>query len=96
MEYINTMLSICGGISIIGGAMAVVWKWVRPAVKLNDRVQKLEEKADLDHEDIQEIKKITSAMGLAMVKTMEHQIYGNHKEDLIKAKDDLMKLITES
>ena len=43
MEYIQTILAICGGISIIGGAGAVIVKVIKPAFHLTARVQKLEE-----------------------------------------------------
>ena len=33
-EFINTILAICGGVSIIGGAIAMIWKMVNPAVKI--------------------------------------------------------------
>ncbi len=45
METIQTILAICGGISVIGGAAAVIHKWIAPAVKLNDRVETLERHA---------------------------------------------------
>ena len=32
MEYIETILAICGGISIIGGAGAVIVKVIKPLV----------------------------------------------------------------
>ena len=49
METVQTILAICGGISVIGGAAAVIHKWIAPAVKLNDRVETLErhDKRDL-------------------------------------------------
>ena len=42
IEAIQTILSICGGISIIGGAAAVIFKWITPAFRLNKRVETLE------------------------------------------------------
>ena len=49
MEYIQTILAICGGISIIGGAGAVIVKVIKPAFHLTARVQKLEEHSDKDY-----------------------------------------------
>lgn len=40
---INIILSACGGISIIGGAAAIVWKLILPAVKMKGRVEQLEQ-----------------------------------------------------
>ena len=42
-EFVQIFLSICGGISIVGGAAAVIFKWITPAFRLNKRVETLEE-----------------------------------------------------
>ena len=61
METIQTILAICGGISVIGGAAAVIHKWIAPAVKLNDRVETLERHDKRDYEAMQEIKEGTAS-----------------------------------
>lgn len=45
-EFIQIFLSICGGVSIVGGAAAVIFKWITPAFRLNKRVETLEEHMD--------------------------------------------------
>ena len=30
-EFVQVFLSFCGGVSIIGGAVAVILKWITPA-----------------------------------------------------------------
>ena len=42
-EFVQIFLSICGGVSIVGGAAAVIFKWITPAFRLNKRVDTLEE-----------------------------------------------------
>ena len=42
-EFVQIFLSICGGVSIVGGAAAVIFKWIAPAFRLNKRVEALEE-----------------------------------------------------
>ena len=32
METIQAILAVCGGISVIGGAVAVIHKWISPAI----------------------------------------------------------------
>ena len=54
-DFINTFLAICGGISIVGGAIAVVWKAIKPTVNLGKRVEVLEEKSNKDFEAINDI-----------------------------------------
>lgn len=43
MNFADTFLKICGGISVIGGAGAIIWRCVSPAISLKERVEKLEE-----------------------------------------------------
>lgn len=45
-EFIQLFLSVCGGVSIVGGAAAVIFKWITPAFRLNKRVETLEEHLD--------------------------------------------------
>lgn len=53
METIQTILAICGGISVIGGAAAVIHKWIAPAFRMNSRVEALERHDKRDYEAIQ-------------------------------------------
>ena len=82
MDYINTLLSICGGISIIDGAAAIIWKWIRPAVRIKDWVDQLERNVEKDHRNIEEIKKLQVSMSRILLDIMDHQIYGNHTEKM--------------
>ena len=96
MDYINTLLSICGGISIIGGAAAVIWKWLRPAIKMKDRVEQLEKNVEKDYKNIEEIKKMQASMSRILIDIMDHQIYGNHTEKMEQDRQELLKLISET
>ena len=49
-EFVQIFLSICGGVSIVGGAAAVIFKWITPAFRLNKRVETLEEHDNLKRE----------------------------------------------
>ena len=52
-EFVQIFLSICGGVSIVGGAAAVIFKWIAPAFRLNKRVERLEEHDKRDYESLQ-------------------------------------------
>lgn len=54
-EFVQIFLSICGGVSIVGGAAAVIFKWITPAFRLNKRVETLEEHDKRDYESLQRI-----------------------------------------
>lgn len=84
METIQTILAICGGISVIGGAVAVIHKWIAPAVKLNDRVETLERHDKRDFEAMNEIKERDSLIMETLVTMLNSQISGNNVEQLKK------------
>lgn len=76
METIRTFLAICGGISVIGGAAAVIHKWIAPAVKLNDRVETLERHDKRDFEAMNEIKERDSLIMETLVTMLNSQKIG--------------------
>ncbi len=96
MDTVNTILAICGGISIIGGAVAVIWKWIKPAVNFRCRIERLEQKADNDFTSIQRIEEMQASMCQALIAIIDHDITGNHVEGLKKTKADLIKKLTEN
>lgn len=95
-EFINAVLAICGGVSIVGGAIAIIWKMVNPAIKLGKRVEVLEEKADKDYNSIEDIKSAQSLLCQGMLTMIDSQISGNNIENLKKAKDGLIKYLADS
>ena len=95
MEYLETFLAICGGISIIGGAGTAIYKALNPALRFKKRVEKLESDASANQKEIGEIKELQAGTIRALVAIIDHEITGNHVDGLRKTKDDIMKLITE-
>jgi hypothetical protein len=95
-EIINTLLAISGGISIVGGACAIIWKAVNPAVKLGKRVDVLEEKADRDYQSIEDIKSAQSLLCQGMLAMIDAQLSGNNVENLKKTKDSMIKYLANS
>ena len=96
IDFINTFLAICGGISIVGGAVAIIWKAVNPAVKLGKRVETLEAKTDNDYTAIEDIKSAQSLLCQGMIAMIDSQLSGNNVENLKKTKDSLIKYLADS
>ena len=86
MEFLQQILSICGAISIVGGAGAIVVKVIRPAFLLNKRVSQLEVYNDKDYKKQQS--KCLAAM-------LNHQITGNGIDEMKKIRDELLENIIE-
>jgi hypothetical protein len=95
VEAIQTILAICGGISILGGAGAVIFKVVKPAIIVGKRLSELEEKSKLDYKSLQDMAEANKAMCSALLAILDHQIYGNHIEELEKAKEKIREYLIE-
>nr|DAG68465.1 MAG TPA: hypothetical protein [Bacteriophage sp.] len=95
-EFIQFFLSICGGVSIIGGAAAVLVKWIAPAFRLNKRVKILE---DHDKRDFETLKRIAErdSLILEVLSTMlDSQISGDNVEELKKTKQKLTNYLAQN
>jgi hypothetical protein len=95
MEVLQAILAICGGISIIGGAGAVLYKIIRPAVVVTKRIDVLEEKSKQDYESLKDLTEANKAICSALLALLDHQIYGNHVEELEKAKEKIRSYLIE-
>lgn len=96
LEAVQLLLSICGGISIVGGAVAVIHKWISPAIKLNERVEVLEQH---DRQDFETLKWISErdSMILEVLSTMlDSQISGNNTEQLKKTREKLTQYLAQT
>lgn len=95
-EFVQMFLSICGWVSIIGGAAAVLVKWIAPAFRLNKRVEILE---DHDKRDFETLKRIAErdSLILEVLSTMlDSQISGDNVEELKKTKQKLTNYLAQN
>lgn len=95
-EFVQMFLSICGGVSIVGGAAAVIFKWIAPAFRLNKRVEILE---DHDRRDYEELKRIADrdALILKTLSTMlDAQINGANVDTLKKTQKELTDYLAKT
>ena len=95
-EFIQFFLSVCGGVSIIGGAAAVIFKCIAPAFRLNKRVEILE---DHDKRDFETLKRIAErdSLILEVLSTMlDSQISGDNVEELKKTKQKLTNYLAQN
>ena len=95
MEYIETILAICGVISIIGGAGAVIVKGIKPAFHLTARVQKLEEHSDKDYKRLVALETMQKQQSKSLAALLNHQITGNGVEAMKQIRDELLESIID-
>lgn len=83
------ILSICGAVSIIGGAGAVIVKVIKPAFRLTKRVEKLEEHSDKDYKRLVALEEMQKQQSKSLAALLNHQITGNGIESMKKIRDEL-------
>lgn len=95
-EFVQIFLSICGGVSIVGGAAAVIFKWIAPAFRLNKRVETLEENDRRDYESLRRIAERDSLILEVLSTMLDSQISGNNVEELKKTKQKLTNYLAQN
>ncbi|WP_409016136.1 CTP synthase [Anaerostipes caccae] len=92
---LQQILAICGAISIIGGAGAVIYKVIHPAFKFKNRVEKLEDHSEKDFKRIVAIEEMQRQQSKSLAALLNHQITGNGIENMKKIRDELLESIID-
>lgn len=90
------VLSICGAVSIVEGAGAVVIKVIKPAFRLTKRVEKLEELSDKDYKRLLALEEMQKQQSKSLAALLNHQITGNGIESMKKIRDELLESIIDN
>ena len=96
MEYLQMVLSICGAVSIVGGAGAVIIKVIKPAFRLTKRVEKLKELSDKDYKRLLALEEMQKQQSKSLAALLNHQITGNGIESMKKIRDELLESIIDN
>lgn len=91
----QSFLSICGAISIIGGAGAVIWKVIAPAWNLNKRVVKVEERDGEIFERLKTVEDMQKVQSKCLAAMLDHMITGNGVESMKDVKNELLTSIID-
>lgn len=95
MEFIQQILSICGAVSILGGAGAVIIKVIRPAFELSKRVTQLEKYNQEDYKRLKSLEEMQKQQSRCLAAMLNHQITGNGIEPMKKIRDELLESIID-
>ena len=95
-EFIQFFLSICGGVSIVGGAAVVIFKLIAPAFRLNKRVEILEDHDKRDFETLNRIAERDSLILEVLSTMLDSQISGDNVEELKKTKQKLTNYLAQN
>lgn len=95
MDYLQTLLSICGAVSIVGGAGAIIVKVIKPAFKLERRVSALETHSERDYKSLVALEEMQKQQSKSLAALLNHQITGNGIEPMKKIRDELLESIID-
>ena len=93
LEVMQTILYVCGVISIVGGTGTVIYKVIHPAIYLTQRVEDLEEKSRKDYQNMQMLAEMQKAQSKCLLALLNHQITGNGIENMKKIRDEMTENI---
>lgn len=89
----NYIAFACVVITTLGGAgaiiVAVVKWWKKPDEDRDKMIKEHEKKLDNDHKRLMELEESNKVMMRSMLALMSHELDGNHRAELEKARDDL-------
>lgn len=91
----QTLLSICGAVSIVGGAGAIIVKVIKPAFKLSKRVELLEQYNQADYQRLKALEEMQKQQSKSLAAMLNHQITGNGIENMKKIRDELLESIID-
>lgn len=95
MDFITDLLAICGAVSVVGGAGAVIFKVIRPAFKLSKRINTVERHQDSDLRRLKAIEDMQKQQSKALAALLNHQIDGNGIERMKEIRDELLEAVIE-
>ena len=90
-----TVAELCGLVILLGGVLGVFAKWVYPAIKLIDRVSRLEEHEKKTFNMIERNEQADKLLCKAMLSLIDNKLTNNNIDGLRIVKADLLDFITK-
>lgn len=99
---LSSILEFCGAISIVGGAIVMIWKAIAPQIrrgrdieKNKEAIARLQRHEHNDFEALHEIRQIEREQCRVMLVMLNHMIDGNGVEKMNSTRQELERLITD-
>lgn len=89
------VLRVAQYISVIGGAIVVVWKAVSFMNKIELEIKEINSKLDNDNKRIEDLQTSTKHICTMMVRIADHMITGNHVEKMKETRDEILSYMSE-
>ena len=108
---IKAVLAICGVIVTIGGATAVISRWLSPYKTLKKKVDEKADKSEIetlkdelerlkryqteDHDRLKGVEKGNNEICKCMLSLIDHELTGNSIDKLRKSKEEMQNYLIE-
>ena len=92
---VEFILSICGGISIIGGALAIVWKVIKPMITIVKKFEQMDQAYKDYSERLDTLEAMQKVQSRCLAAILDHMITGNGIEHMKDIKEDLLTSIID-
>ena len=96
------ILAIAGAIVLISNAGAAIYRWIRPALKMKDKIETLESDVESlkkytrnDSDVISHLKEMNKLQCQGMLCMINHMIDGNGREDMKQTRNQIQELIAK-
>ena len=91
----ETLLAVGGAIVLAGNVGAVLFKWVRPAVRIKQDVDVLKEHVRNDYEALQHLNKMNRAQCNLLLCIINHMIDGNGIDEMKRTRKQITDILSE-
>ena len=85
---------------MIGNAGAMIYKWIRPAIMVKQKVEELDRRTVNDYEAIKKLQEtidrnnhVNQLHLTVMLRMLNHMIDGNGKEDMKDTRDEIQNML---
>lgn len=96
-QLAQIFLAICGAIITVGGAGAIIAKWInkykKPDKDRDETMKRHQEMLDNDNKRLKELEDSNKVIMKSLLALMSHELDGNHTTQLREARDDLQEYL---
>lgn len=89
------IIAILGYIVLIGNVGAVIYKVIKPAIQMQDRVEELERHDKADYVRIQKLEELSKAQCKMLLVMIDHMIDGNNVDKMKKTRDQIIEIMCD-
>ena len=92
-EWLQITLAIAAAIVTVGGAVAIIYKVIEPAIILKDEVEDLQRATRKDFQRLEGIELLQEELGLAVIALLRNAETGNSTGGLCQARERLENVL---